>query len=75
MKQKSILYVLTGPTAVGKTKFALEWAENNNAAIMSSDALLFYRGMNVGVAKPSIEEQKRVVHFGIDLFSKLTIID
>jgi len=45
MTTKPTLYVLTGPTAVGKTEWALRWAERNNAEILSCDSLLFYRGI------------------------------
>ncbi len=62
-----ILHVLTGPTAVGKTELALRWAEANNAEIVSSDALLFYRGMDLGTAKPTAEERARVPHHLIDV--------
>ncbi len=61
------LYVLTGPTAVGKTELALRWAEAHGAEIVSCDALLFYRGMDIGTAKPSAAERARVPHHLIDL--------
>ncbi len=62
-----ILYVLTGPTAVGKTELALRWAEAHGAEIVSCDALLFYRGMDIGTAKPTAAERARVPHHLIDL--------
>jgi tRNA dimethylallyltransferase len=62
-----ILYVLTGPTAVGKTALALDWAEANGAEILSCDASLFYRGMDIGTAKPSLAERARVPHHLIDI--------
>lgn len=61
------LFILTGPTAVGKTELALRWAESFDAEIVSSDSLLFYRGMDIGTAKPSVEERKRVRHHLIDV--------
>jgi tRNA dimethylallyltransferase len=61
------LHVLTGPTAVGKTELALRWAEANHAEIVSCDALLFYRGMDIGTAKPTAEERARVPHHLIDV--------
>jgi tRNA dimethylallyltransferase len=61
------LYVLTGPTAVGKTELALRWAEANNAEIVSCDALLFYPGMDIGTAKPTTAERTRVPHHLIDV--------
>ncbi len=61
------IHVLTGPTAVGKTELALRWAEVNQAEIVSCDALLFYRGMDIGTAKPTPAERARVPHHLIDL--------
>ncbi len=61
------LFVLTGCTAVGKTRLALDWAESNNAEIVSCDSLLFYRGMDIGTAKPTISERNRVPHHLIDI--------
>jgi tRNA dimethylallyltransferase len=64
---KPRLHVLTGPTAVGKTEWALRWAEENHAEIVSCDSLLFYRGMDVGTAKPTAAERARVPHHLIDI--------
>lgn len=64
---KPILHVLTGPTAVGKTEWALRWAERSGAEIVSCDSLLFYRGMDIGTAKPTPEERARVPHHLIDV--------
>src|ERR1017187_6551490 len=62
-----VLYVLTGPTAVGKTELALQWAEAFGAEIVSCDSLLFYRGMDIGTAKPAAAERGRVPHHLIDI--------
>jgi tRNA dimethylallyltransferase len=51
---------------VGKTEWALRWAERHGAEIVSCDSLLFYRGMDVGTAKPTREELRRVPHHLID---------
>jgi tRNA dimethylallyltransferase len=61
------LHVLTGCTAAGKTELALRWAEANGAEIVSCDSLLFYRGMDIGTAKPSKAELARVPHHLIDI--------
>ncbi len=61
------LFVLTGTTASGKTEWALRWAEENNAEIISCDSLLFYRGMDIGSAKPTRDELTRVPHHLIDV--------
>jgi tRNA dimethylallyltransferase len=64
---KPVLHLLTGPTAVGKTEWALRWAEREGAEIVSCDSLLFYRGMDIGTAKPTAAERARVPHHLIDL--------
>jgi tRNA dimethylallyltransferase len=61
-----ILHILTGPTAVGKTEWALRWAETHDAEIVSCDSLLVFRGMNIGTAKPTQAEMNRVRHHLID---------
>lgn len=63
------LYILTGPTASGKTQAALAWAEAYGAEIISCDAFLVYQGMDIGTAKPSKEELSRVPHHLVDCLS------
>jgi tRNA dimethylallyltransferase len=65
--RQPVLRLLTGPTAVGKTEWALRWAERNHAEIVSCDSLLFYRGMDIGTAKPTAVERARVRHHLIDV--------
>lgn len=67
MADDKTIYVLTGPTAVGKTELSLRWAETFHAEIVSCDSLLFYRGMNIGTAKPTRSERARVPHHLIDI--------
>jgi len=64
---RKVIHVLTGCTAVGKTELALRWAEAHGAEIVSCDSLLFYRGMDIGTAKPTAEERARVPHHLIDV--------
>jgi tRNA dimethylallyltransferase len=61
------LRVLTGCTATGKTAWALREAEAQGAEIISCDSLLFYRGMDIGTAKPAPAERARVPHHLIDV--------
>jgi tRNA dimethylallyltransferase len=61
------LLVIVGPTAVGKTALSLDLAERLDGEIVSSDSRLFYRGMDVGTAKPTPEEQARIPHHLIDI--------
>lgn len=67
MSEELEIHVLTGPTAVGKTELALRWAELAGAEIVSADSLLFYRGMDIGTAKPTRAELSRVPHHLIDI--------
>ena len=61
------LYFLAGVTASGKSTLALEWALKNGAEILSCDSIALYRGMNIGSAKPSVEDQSKIKHYGLDL--------
>ncbi|MBV6394979.1 MAG: tRNA dimethylallyltransferase [Anaerolineales bacterium] len=61
------LLLLVGPTAVGKTEIAIQLAERLNGEIVSADSRLFYRGMDIGTAKPTREEQARAPHHLIDV--------
>jgi len=63
---KPPLILIVGPTAVGKTELAIRLAERLNGEIVSADSRLFYRGMDIGTAKPSKEEMARVPHHLID---------
>jgi tRNA dimethylallyltransferase len=58
---------LMGPTASGKTRLAIELALTLNGEIISVDSGLVYRGMDIGTAKPSLEERQGVPHHLIDL--------
>jgi tRNA dimethylallyltransferase len=58
---------LVGATAVGKTALSLELAESLRAEIVSVDSMQIYRGMDVGTAKPSPAERRRVPHHLLDL--------
>jgi tRNA dimethylallyltransferase len=66
--EKSLI-VIVGPTAVGKTEFSIQLAKKIHGEIVSSDSRLFYKGMDIGTAKPSHEEQRAVVHHLIDIIS------
>ncbi len=58
---------LIGPTASGKTSLSLELAEHLKTEIISADSRYFYRRMDVGTAKPSLFERKRIFHHMIDV--------
>ncbi len=61
------LFLIAGTTASGKTEFAIDFAQKNNCEILSCDASAFYKGMDIGTAKPSLEERQQIPHWGIDL--------
>lgn len=62
-------WILTGPTASGKTAVGLELAERLDAEILSLDSMAVYRGMDIGTAKPTAADQRRVPHHLLDLVS------
>ena len=61
------LFVLGGTTAAGKTGLALELAERLELALVSADAMMVYRGLDVGTAKPDPETLARFPHAGVDV--------
>ena len=60
-------WYLTGATASGKTLVSLELAKLLNAEIISLDSMAIYREMDIGTAKPSVEEQAQCPHHMIDI--------
>ena len=64
---KKKLTIIAGPTAVGKTEYAINYALENNGEIISLDAVQIYKDLNIGSAKPSIEEMSRVPHYMVDI--------
>jgi tRNA dimethylallyltransferase len=67
MAPPSVITVLTGPTASGKTDVSLRMAEFLGAEIINADSRQVYRGFDIGTAKPSRSELERVPHHGIDI--------
>jgi tRNA dimethylallyltransferase len=61
------VFALAGPTASGKTSAAVAIAREHGAEIISVDSALVYRGMDIGTAKPSMEERAGVPHHLIDI--------
>ncbi|MDR0693152.1 MAG: tRNA (adenosine(37)-N6)-dimethylallyltransferase MiaA [Puniceicoccales bacterium] len=61
------LYVITGCTAVGKTDYAIDFAIENNAEIVSCDSLLVYKHVDIGTAKPKPADRKGIGHHCMDL--------
>jgi tRNA dimethylallyltransferase len=65
--KQSTLVVIVGPTAVGKTRLALRLAQEFGGEIISADSRQVYQGMDIGTAKPTLEERRRVPHHLIDV--------
>lgn len=67
MKEKVI--VICGPTASGKTATGIELAKKINGEIISADSMQIYKEMNIGTAKPTIDEMQGIKHYLIDFVS------
>lgn len=67
MERKTICRVLTGPTASGKSDIALRMAKEHGWEIVCMDSMQIYRGMDIGTAKPTPQEQKAVPHHLLDI--------
>ena len=61
------IIVIVGPTGVGKTKLSIELAKKIDAEIINGDSVSIYKKLDIGSAKPSIEERDGVVHHLIDI--------
>lgn len=61
------LWILTGPTASGKTKLGFDVAQEINGDIISADSMLIYRGMDIGTAKPTLSMRSIVPHHLVDI--------
>lgn len=66
-KTKKPLIILTGPTAVGKTKLSIELAKAVNGQMISADSMQVYRHMDIGTAKIRSEEMQGIPHYLIDV--------
>ena len=61
------LVVIVGPTASGKTAVAIELAGRFDGEIICADSRTIYKDMDIGTAKPSVEEQAGVPHWGLNI--------
>ncbi len=64
---KKTCWVLTGPTASGKTSLSIRLAKAYGCEIICMDSMQIYRGMNIGTAKPTIEEMEGIPHHMLDV--------
>lgn len=69
---KKHLIIIVGPTAVGKTSLSIDLAHFYNCPIVSFDSRQFYKEMNIGTAKPSVEELNSAEHLFINSHSILS---
>ena len=61
------IIVIVGPTGVGKTKMSIELAKKFDAEIINGDSVAIYKGLDIGSAKPTIEEREGIIHHLIDI--------
>lgn len=61
------IIVIVGPTGIGKTKLSIELAKKLNAEIINGDSVSIYKNLDIGSAKPTIEERDKVIHHLIDI--------
>lgn len=69
MKSLRRIIFVVGTTASGKSDWALRWAESFQGVIVNCDSIQVYKQLDIGAAKPTTEEQKRVPHFLLDYVS------
>lgn len=74
-KEKIKIIALVGPTGVGKTEIGIALAEKLGTEIISCDSMQIYKYMNIGTAKPTAEQQKRVRHYLIDILNPDELFD
>ena len=65
MKKPEVI-VICGPTASGKTSLSIELAKRINGEIVSSDSMQIYKYMDIGTAKPTLEEMQGIKHYLLD---------
>lgn len=64
---------LMGPTACGKSRLAFDLAQTMDCEIVSVDSVLVYRGMDIGTAKPTLEERRKIPHHLIDILDQAEV--
>lgn len=69
MENKKKIIVIAGPTASGKTSLAVETAQHFGAEIIGADSMQVYKYMNIGTAKPTLEEMSGICHHMIDIIA------
>lgn len=67
MLKRNKVIAVVGATASGKTSYAVKLAKELNGEVVSADSRLVYRGLNIGTAKPTLEEREDIPHYMIDV--------
>lgn len=67
MSENTPVIIILGPTGSGKTGVSIEIAKSIGGEVISADSRAIYKGMDIGTAKPTIEEMDGVPHYGMDL--------
>ena len=62
-----MIIVITGPTAVGKTKMSIELAKKLNGEIINADSMQIYQGLDIGTAKVTSAEKENIPHYLLDI--------
>ena len=65
--QMNKVIAIVGATASGKSAYAVELAKNIDGVVVSADSRLVYKGMDIGTAKPTVEEMQGIPHYMIDI--------
>ena len=61
------IIVIVGPTGIGKTKLSIELAKKLDAEVINGDSVSIYKDLDIGSAKPTIEEREGIPHHLIDI--------
>ena len=61
------LLVIVGPTAIGKSQFAIDIAQQYSGEIINADSRQIYKLLNIGTSKPNIDDQSKINHHLIDI--------
>ena len=64
-----MIYVIAGPTGVGKTKLSISLAKKTNAIVINADSMQIYKELNIGTAKITKEEMQDIPHYLFDIVS------
>ena len=64
-----MIYVIAGPTGVGKTKLSISLAKQTNAIVINADSMQIYKELNIGTAKITKEEMQDIPHYLFDIVS------